>query len=319
MHPLGAHLHRIGTRALARAFARSLVGPTRIGAAAAALVLAGALLRPGVTLAGPNSGGMLLLHSPRDVAYTSDRSDWMGYSNLRRCEQANTQVPADGKPALVYVIAAFPSWASPRLSAIAFGIEYPRGTVYISDRGTDAFELGYGQWPEPGSGVGLSWGDTNARTSRVVESYWFAAYAYSPGKLELKPHPFQGGAFGDDSTPIELDTIDDYGILGFGEAGYNPCTAFLPHGACCDPAGNCTSLDKETCRSFGGEYLGDGTECSPTACLGPCCFGEECRALTKEDCWSEGGEFRGRGRECGRVACVPTRGSWGKVKSVFRD
>ncbi|MFN8549618.1 MAG: hypothetical protein U0527_17010, partial [Candidatus Eisenbacteria bacterium] len=271
------------------------------------------------TLAGPNSDGSLIVHANTSLTYTFDRN-WAGFSDISRCERAITDV-AEGQKTIWFIIAAFPSYVSPKIKAMNFGIEFDsQVTIEAQGRCAGDGELSTETWPNSGAGTAIWWADGSIERDRVFEVYWFAGYGYYGNQFAVVPHPTQGGAFADDETPAEIDAVAGYGILGFGVAGANPCLDFLPNGACCDPQGRCTITIKSLCEERGRTYFGDYTSCDPGKCLGPCCIDDQCFAdYTQVSCERERGEFKNMGGDCRRTACIPTRTHWGTMKRVFRE
>ena len=76
----------------------------------------------------------------------------------------------------------------------------------------------------------------------------------------------QSAAFADPSIPPEVDEVTDFGILGFGEPGYNPCATSGPASGACCIWGQCRITQREACESQGGIYQGDNTDCFPDPC-----------------------------------------------------
>ena len=183
------------------------------------------VLAPALATAGPNAGGALVLHVNESIVY-SDGVDYCGQSGLNTCQEARVTMPVDSESAVVcFVVGAFASGSSPRVKAVAFGIDYDVNRLALTDQGPcGGFELPTADWPRPGEGTALVL--DSASEAPLVEVYWFAAYvsdAGEPTSLEVVPHPIQGGQFADDSVPAVIDPIEDYGRLGFGEDGYLPC------------------------------------------------------------------------------------------------
>ena len=105
-------------------------------------------------LAGPNEGGVLLIHANPGLTYTTDQAAYCGSSGLAACSLAVTSIPADGVPRVFHVLAAFPMSAQPRLKAVSFGIDYDSSRVVILALGTCAdFEVRDSRWPRPQSGT----------------------------------------------------------------------------------------------------------------------------------------------------------------------
>lgn len=273
-----------------------------------------ALFLPGLALAGPNAGGSLVLHIAQSI--TTSYTNYCGSADLDRCDEAVVHAPGNEQFVVIFVLAVFPNYVSPRLSGVTFGIDYNL-SGFAHHGGCANLEVQSETWPDPGSGIGIVW--TPPKEDRITEVYWFATYAYPGTYFAVEGHPLHGGTFDDDDVEIALDTIEDYGRIGFGEEqGYNPCLAGLPKGACCDPDANCSIQIEQTCESFGGTYLGDDTECRFDTCRGPCCMGNDCFAMTEDECFREGGVWKGVGRTCERTACIPTNASWGVIKQTFR-
>lgn len=194
--------------------------------ASVALVLVSLACAPAPSMAGPNAGGVLLLHANASVLYTPDSSNYCGQSGLSECEAAVVSVPADPTHmSVIFAIAAFPPNSAPRMAGVTFGISYEESDFVLISRGACAdFELSSADWPAPGSGTALSW--SNVRTAPLTEVYWFAGYAYSaeaPTTFSLQAHPTQGASFADDGVPSTLDEVTSFGTIGFGQAGQRPC------------------------------------------------------------------------------------------------
>ena len=97
--------------------------------------------------------------------------------------------------------------------------------------------------------------------------------------------------------PDQLDGTWGEGLL----CGEGPCGGT---GACCDPGtGNCTDGETiESCAAGGGEYVGDGTVCSPDEA---CCYPDEsCDDLPPECCPMTGGQPMGSGTICTTTDCT---------------
>jgi hypothetical protein len=189
------------------------------------------LLLPAVVLAGPNAGGVLLVHANTSIVYTTDTTDYCGQSGLAACSEAIATAPWSDTTTVFHVIAAFPDTALPRLKAISWGVRWDASRLVIVNHGTCAdFEIPDAGWPQSETGIGQSWEDT--REALMAEVYWFAAYCYGAPSdttsLVLTPHPVQGGWFVDDEEPPNLDQITAYGRLGFGIPGFVPCEAPQP-------------------------------------------------------------------------------------------
>lgn len=76
-------------------------------------------------IAGPNQGGTLILHTVGHVYSNQPGYNPCGRSELAGCNEADTtwEVIAPNRGLVLYVMAAFPNGASPRLASTAFRIE----------------------------------------------------------------------------------------------------------------------------------------------------------------------------------------------------
>ncbi len=184
---------------------------------------------PPVVMAGPNAGGVLLVHANTSLVYTTGTTSYCAQSGLEACSEAVTSVPWDpGTTTVFYVIAAFPDTAQPRLKGLSWGVEWDDAKLVIVDHGSCAdFDVADGGWPASGKGIGQSFLDT--RTGLLSELYWFAGYAYGDESdstsFALIPHPLHGGQMVDDAVPAMVDSIAAYGRLGFGNEGHPVCPA----------------------------------------------------------------------------------------------
>jgi hypothetical protein len=198
--------------------------PKRILIALIGLAVLFALIHPSPLLAVPNAGGVLLLHADPSITYSSG-INYCGMTSVPACSSVVTQVSLPRQtPLLVYAMAAIPDSSDVRLAGITFGINYDASKLHIIARGkcADGREDADPTWPAPGTGTSLTWSLTEL--SHLSDVYWFAVDVLSqtPSSLTLIPHPLHGGGFGDDAVPSHLEPIGDYGVLGFGQAGYMP-------------------------------------------------------------------------------------------------
>jgi hypothetical protein len=193
------------------------------------LVVLGALSAASPAQAGVNAGGVLLLHCPPAIQYSTSVQSYCGLSNLSDCQGVQASAISDPEhPVVFYVMAAFPDSVGPRVKCLSFGVTFDTSAVVMLDHGSCAdLELPDTNWPHSGSGTAQYW--TIPTTSRLSEAYWFLAYATEPGRettFDLVPHPTQGGFFVDDGFPAVPDAIEDFGALGFNRDGYcPPCQA----------------------------------------------------------------------------------------------
>lgn len=81
-------------------------------------------------------------------------------------------------------------------------------------------------------------------------------------------------------------------------------------GACCQPDGTCAVTAPGSCT---GEYLGDGTNCSPNNCpqpRGSCCFADgHCEFRRFDYCIPNGGDWGGYGTDCDPNPCTQPTGA----------
>ncbi|MEZ4650729.1 MAG: hypothetical protein R3E97_18495 [Candidatus Eisenbacteria bacterium] len=235
------------------------------------LQLLGLLAFASSAAAGPNAGGTLILGLCEDInCYTdTDNDDYCPYATLTDCASAPYHIDSVA-PFLWYAYAAFPDGSAPRLSGVAFGIDYDAENLVLLNLEKCAdFELASPDWPDPGAGTAVTF--TEAQQSQLTSLYWFAGYDYYGVDMEfaLVPHPAQGGVFADDSVPSILDPIADFGRIGFYDMpGHLPCPTALPTGACCID-GVCTVLSLAVCTDLGGTYVGDDVPCDPNPCVVP--------------------------------------------------
>jgi hypothetical protein len=265
------------------------------------LVAAGLLAGPSAQ-AGPNDGGVLVVHATSQL-YTSDTQSYMGLSGVA-CGQDGPPAPmqacppydpiggadpcintaanptspvAAGVPHVWYVMAAFPDPGCPRLKAVSFRIDFDPTKMALEAWGTDpeTFEITFpsdldeAPFPAAGSGTGLVLYPTT--TSLLQELYWFAGYAYegeSDVTFALREKESFDDVFVDDSIPTNMDLIRGFGILGLGGTiGSNP-TPGGPAitGACCAWWGGCYATDVVHCADENGAWQGLGTVCEPNPC-----------------------------------------------------
>lgn len=206
------------------------------------------------SLAGPNAGGVLVVHAT-SVAYTTEITDythqsgvWCGndgpappnqqdcppydpYEGTIPCNTAAavpTMAGAADTPRIWYVMAAFAD-DCPRIKALSFGIDYDEEKVVIVNPGgfgpcdpANVFAIDVPSiedsepWPASKAAIGLSF--SIPLTSKLAELYWFAAYSYdgSPSTITVydATQVNEHGLFQDDSVPPVADPIAGYGVLG---------------------------------------------------------------------------------------------------------
>lgn len=214
------------------------------------------ILAAPIALAGPNWGGVLVVHATT-LAFTSDTPTYVGLSGVacgqdgpafpavQQCppydpiggvtpcvpNAANptSTMPAD-VPHVWYVMAAFADNACPRIKSLGFQIEYDATKVQIVGQGVavpdDAVAVKLpvpstedgAAFPANRSGMAVSF--SNPRTSQLQEVWWFAGYSYADAvdaTFALKVLPGGGNdSFVDDTVPAVLDPITAFGVLGLG-------------------------------------------------------------------------------------------------------
>ena len=222
--------------------------------------------------AGPNFGGTIFAHDASlAYTYTVDPSSYCGLGAAPpSCEEADVELDGTA-PSIWKVYAAFPHWSSPRVKAMAWGIQHIPNDLTILGQGNccgdpnnGAAEVSAPGWPGSNTGTAMRWQFT--QTTQLVECYWFAGYNGSgaAGIFQLGDNPGQGGFFLDDSVPGQEDGISGYGSLGFNMRG-QACTWAVPSGACCE--GEVCSFS--TLADCPGTYMGTGVPCDPTRCPPP--------------------------------------------------
>lgn len=226
--------------------------------------------------AGPHEYGVLLTHLNPTLEYSAGGGSAMyeGLSGLRDCEDAITEGQVMPEQAQIwYVLASFHNSPGPiNLGLVDFGFgDYDSRKMAFLDSGAcnDGFLLmPTSGWPGPNEGIGVLY-QTGRRTT-IVEVYWFASYVYAPVSIPLDEDPATAGrddtGFVDcrDVSPV-ADPIWDFGVMGFGEEGYNPCSTAPANGACC-VGDECQIVDRTQCEMLGGSYRGDNTTCFPNPC-----------------------------------------------------
>jgi hypothetical protein len=226
--------------------------------------------------AGPHAYGVLLTHLNPDIEYTTSTTTYAGQSDLDDCDQAVTEGPIIADRAQVwFVIASFANSPGPvDLGGATFGFaNFSSRDISFGGYGAcndGDLEIPTSRWPGPREGTSVVW-TTSPRSQDLVEIYWFATYVYDVVSVELTVHPqteearFATPSRHIDEAPV-VDDVADFGILGFGEPGYNPCaTAGPASGACCI-WGQCRITRRDDCESQGGIYQGDNTDCFPDPC-----------------------------------------------------
>lgn len=274
-------------------------------------------------LAGPNAGGVLIVHECQLVrTYAYDCA-------LDACVNADVQAVLDF-PIMWKVWAAFREGSSPRLKAFVMGSQFPPSVVIeaagLIDPVND-FEIAQDGWPSvSGGGVGISFGQV--KTAIVNDCYWFAGYSYNQGDLwSLTPHPVGQTIFVDDSVPPIEDVVAGFGSLGFGVPGSLPCPSPPPPvGACCLEPGNCVIVPEAECVELCGMWFGEGISCDPNPCPplagSACCLPDgTCELHWPNVCECLGGVTLPEIFTCDPNPCDGTpieETSWGRIKAIHR-
>ncbi|HRX84675.1 MAG TPA: hypothetical protein P5572_06600, partial [Phycisphaerae bacterium] len=99
---------------------------------------------------------------------------------------------------------------------------------------------------------------------------------------------------------IMIDTFATPACINSLGLTLSPCAT----GACCSN-GVCSITTQPECLLAGGNYVGDGTDCSNDPCSqGACCAPDgTCSLTTSADCALAGGSYRGDGTTCDSLVC----------------
>jgi len=284
--------------------------------------------------AGPNEGGVLVVHDT-GLVYVPGSSDYP--SDPPTCDAVDAQDDLGNAEFSVWkVYAAFPITSSPRLKGVVFGISYPPfgdGYVLVLGAGLPTagdLEVTQDGWPASGGSNGIAFLAT--KTAIVDECYWFGGYAYSasgndPQMFATAPHSTNLSVFIDDAVPANEDPITAFGSLGFGQPGVYECPV-IPTGACCvGEAQICQILTADECLAGQGNVWVGTETCEPDPCVHPatgaCCLADHtCIVVTAADCEAQGGSYIGDGYPCDPGTCEPVipteETTWGQIKANFR-
>lgn len=255
------------------------------------LFLAVACCSASMASAGPNAGGILVVHDT-GVGFSSDTPLPPVTAPPGSCRQVdNTSdlgIPEGNSGRIWKVYAAFPTGSSPRLMAVSWGEGLSSngdGYVYIQAAGlpdpVSDFEVTWGGWPNTdGGNIGQTF-TGGAKLTTITELYWFAGYGNGGtgadpqmfcvqptsgcrGCLQSGETSMSGGTFADDSVPAQTDPVAGWGCLGFGQAGSTPCPP--ERGACCESVGTCTLVYETGCTSPTAIWHGEWVSCDPDPC-----------------------------------------------------
>jgi len=256
-----------------------------------------------VAFAGPNAGGVLVVHNTGLVWSSADTPRPPDTPVPTSCSAIVNTIPA-GDLMVWKIYAVFPQASSPRLASTAYGVALNKpADSGISIQGfglanTGDFEVNDGVlWPN-GGGLGEAF-TAGLRTATINDLYWFGGYGYlgSGGETPTfctEKWVAQPAIWVSDGVPALEDDIAGFGCLGFGGPGYPPCPA--EPGACCTYDGVCTIEMQTTClapRIWNGAPV-----CLPTTCAVPgrCCdrataactfvHQDECNPVTSD--WTAG-------------------------------
>jgi hypothetical protein len=180
-------------------------------------------------LAGPNKGGVLLLHLAPEIQYTSDNRTYCDQFDAKSWEDVRVQGKPDPTRAQVfYVLAAFDTTHSSRFKTVGFGLseDLDAEKIHFENWGAcamDIMEMPSKGWPGPGTGTAVFMADT-VYTGLISPVYWFSAYIYDECQIKLAEYPKQvmGAFFVDDGSPPGEDKVTSFGALGFGLDGKKP-------------------------------------------------------------------------------------------------
>lgn len=243
--------------------ARSRLGQLTLMLLAGVSMVSGTLIQQAT--AGPNAGGVLLIHTNSDPAPPHG-----GYydGGLAACSAALTQAPGSSEEyTLCFVYAAFPSHAAPGLRAVSFSFSYdplsveiwtyfPPGSIVFTDVG----------FPAPGTSVIVYLPETMSDT--LTEVCCLEAWGLAGSSICVTPsqYPDWLGSFGNEDCEL-LDPITAYGSLGFGLNGTFTCPTDAATACClCDPSHSwCEIIPRTDCDIRGGEYAGE-VGCVPHPC-----------------------------------------------------
>jgi hypothetical protein len=279
-----------------------------------ALFLALVAAAPEMANAGPNAGGVLVVHVKEVSEFSMGVTAECGGNIPSACADVVARVDTEDAVAFS-LLAVFPEGSSPRVSGAIFGITYDASIHVTEYRACGDFELPTDAWPASGEGIAVTW--EPAATSQILEMCTFVGYRDGdPGILATVPHPTQGAWFIDDSPIGDLDGVVDFGWLGFGVDGSYDCSV-----AGCCTGESCRLLPEAGCS---GDYLGVGVTCAGSPCrVGACCYSDgSCAEVGQWVCERDQGIYQGADSMCTPGLCppVPTiESSWGTLRIKFRS
>ncbi len=173
------------------------------------------------------SGGVLLVHAPPGVVYTTGTVAWCDSTHLADCEDQVTTIEAETE-AVWFVLSA---WAEEKsFTAVEFGLGdfEPESFVFMAEGICldDAMAINYPSvedWPGPNTGIALA-ANGDAWTGQLVPIAWFAGYNYAEADtiplVGMQSTDHAGWVSGESRTSYDAECL---GALGLGVAGIACC------------------------------------------------------------------------------------------------
>ncbi len=148
------------------------------------------MLAASAALAGPNAGGVLVIHAP-GITYVGGNVCSQGTAP-DSCGDVRAEIDDAGPDTLRVwkVYAAFPPGSSPRLKGLTFGVSYDgdysdgTGTVVRAYGTCTDFELAMTGWPGSNKGTSLLWDGRDSRGNRVASGRYFLLVTDETGKTK---------------------------------------------------------------------------------------------------------------------------------------
>ncbi len=169
------------------------------------------------------SGGVLLVHAPPGVVYTTGTIAWCDSTHLVDCEDQVTTIEAETE-AVWFVLSA---WAEEKtFSAVEFGLgDFETESFTFMADGIcldDAMAIHYPSvedWPGPNTGIALA-ASGDAWTGQLVPVCWFAGYAYAEADtIAITENPATGHAGWVSGVTHATYDAECLGALGLGVDG----------------------------------------------------------------------------------------------------
>jgi len=224
------------------------------------------------------SGGVLLVHAPPGVVYTTGTVAWCDSTHLADCEDQVTTIAANTE-AVWFVLSA---WAEEKsFSAVEFGLgDFDAESFYFLEDGIcldDAMAIHYPSvedWPGPNTGIALA-ATGDAWSGQLVPIAWYAGYSYADADtiplVGMQSTGHAGWVSGESRTTYDAECL---GALGLGVSGKACCPeggldsdnpgVDEPAGACCHSQ-TCSILSEKGCDALGGSFFVD-TDCHSDPC-----------------------------------------------------